>query len=83
MSDDVTGEFAEFLYDLLPKSAHRHVPAIVAEHVSWLEVPISEAESVGAHVAVNALQVGDWTIGTDAAGNAVSVDFGEDTVMAT
>jgi hypothetical protein len=82
VSDDVTGEFAEFLYDLLPKNAHKHVPAIVAEHVSWLEVPISEAEVVGAHIAVNEQRIGDWTIGTDAAGNAVSVDFGEDTVTA-
>jgi hypothetical protein len=64
--------FTEQLEDILPKSAHRHIPAIVE---LFDEDDIYEVHVVGAHIAVEWRTFGEVTVGLDVCGNAVTVLF--------
>lgn len=65
-------EDREWLADLLPKAAHKHIPAILAafapERVEWVEV-------TGARVVVEMKYAYGLALGIDANGNAATVGF--------
>ncbi|MGC5319328.1 hypothetical protein ACPXB5_11380 [Micromonospora arida] len=69
--DDRTEERA-WLADLLPKSAHKHIDAILS---NYMPERIEAADIVGARVAVDEVGAYGLTIEVDANGNAATVRF--------
>jgi hypothetical protein len=63
----------EYLVDLLPKNAHRHIPEILR----YFGAPqsIREVEVVDARVELEQVEFGGLEIGLDGYGNAVRVRF--------
>lgn len=68
----MTDDDREWLTELLPKSAHKHVDAILRY---FREDPVSEVEIVGARVEVERIEAYGLIVGLDANGNAVSIRF--------
>jgi hypothetical protein len=62
----------EWLAELLPKSAHKHVPAILEY---FAPQPVGNVEVVGARVAVERIEAYGLLIQLDALGRAVRVAF--------
>jgi hypothetical protein len=61
-----------WLHDLLPKSAHRHIKAILENFATQ---PVAEVEITGARVAVERVEAFGLRIGLDVLGRAVYVHF--------
>ena len=74
MQADLIESFADAVRDTLPKSAQRHVAAIVAEFTEII-TSVTAIEIIGARVPVDTLEIGDCTVSIDTLGNAVSVSF--------
>jgi hypothetical protein len=65
-------ETREWLIELLPKSAHKHIDRIIDELVSRTAATV---EVVGARLAVETVTAYGLDIGVDANGNAAWVGF--------
>lgn len=66
-------EHSQFLADLLPKSAHTKIPAILS-YFGQAEAA-SKANIVGSRVPVETVEAYGLSIGVDANGNAATVEF--------
>lgn len=62
----------EWLADLLPKAAHKHIPAILEY---FAVEPVGEVEIIGARVQVEEVEAYGLRIGLDTLGRAVTVEF--------
>lgn len=67
-----TNDGREWLLDLLPKSAHKHIDAILRKFTPEV---VHEVEVVGARVQIEQVEAYGLSIGLDANGNAVTVGF--------
>lgn len=73
-----TSEDHVWLLDLLPKAAHKKIPAILdyfGEQVAAAFKPFHLAEIEGGRVAIEHVEVYGLEIGVDANGNASTVQF--------
>lgn len=70
------GELAQYLCEILPKSAHKHVDAIV-EYVTTMPLyaEVETAEVHRARIPVETVWAYGLEIRLDASGNAVTVTF--------
>ncbi|WP_371409767.1 hypothetical protein OG423_14275 [Micromonospora zamorensis] len=66
-------EHSKFLADLLPKSAHTKIPAILS-YFGQAEAT-HEVDVVGARVPVETVEAYGLLIGVDANGNAATITF--------
>lgn len=71
-SVEPTDDNREWLAELLPKSAHRHIKAILEYFAPGT---VTEVEAVGARVQVERVEAYGLRIGLDALGRAVRVEF--------
>lgn len=76
MSEERTAAdvLADNFREILPKGAHKHVAALVAEAMAMLD-GICSIEAVGAHIEVDSVIYPGGSVGLDAAGNMVSASL--------
>lgn len=66
-------EHSQFLADLLPKSAHTKIPAILSYFGQAEDV--REVDVVGSRVPVETVEAYGLLVGVDANGNAATITF--------
>jgi hypothetical protein len=72
MASTESKESREWLAKLLPKAAHKHIGAILD---NFMIEAVEAVEILGARVQVEQVEAYGLTIGLDANGNAVTVEF--------
>ncbi|MEV1157749.1 hypothetical protein AB0J27_20355 [Micromonospora chokoriensis] len=72
MTRDERAEERAWLEELLPKAAHKHIPAILA---NYMPERVEAVDIIGARAVVDTVEAYGLTIEVDANGNAATVRF--------